>query len=140
MKKYFFIIIVVLVLSCDDSKPVNNNPFIVDYSFSTNLNLNLPTYNVLKFISNPVLIDIPGVGLKGVIVMKAGDNDYRAFEASCPNQATSDCTKLSINGINAKCACKNEEYNIYTGLANGVQYPLKAYRTELNGDNLRVYN
>jgi nitrite reductase/ring-hydroxylating ferredoxin subunit len=140
MKRYFFIIITILTLSCDDDKPVNNNPFIRDYSFSTSLNLNLPTYNVLKFISNPILIDIPGVGIKGVIVMKAGENDYRAFEASCPNQTPSDCTKLTINGINAKCPCDSKEYSIYTGLATGVQYPLKAYRTELNGDNLRVYN
>jgi nitrite reductase/ring-hydroxylating ferredoxin subunit len=143
MKKYLSFILLFLVLSCDKNNPVNNNANLPDYSFAFNINTSLPSYNKLLFISSPVLIDSEGVGINGVIVMKTGDNSYIAFEASCPNQALTACSKLSINGINAKCSCDSKEYNLYTGVLTGDssnQYPLKQYRTELNGDIIKVYN
>ena len=139
MKKLFLLLILV-VISCSKDKVINDNPYIQNYSFSTIINTSLPLYSQLEFAGNPVLIDGAGIGLKGIIVMKVGMNDYRSFEASCPNQYPSDCTKLSINGINAKCACDGKEYSLYTGLGVGVQYPLKQYRVEVLGANLRVYN
>jgi len=139
MKSFFYLIVLVSLLSCSKNKVQNENPYIQNYSFSTVINTNLPSYNSLQFPSNPVLITTPGVGIKGIIVMKVGENDYRAYEASCPNQYPSACTQLVINGINAKCPCDNSEYSLYTGLGPG-QYPLKAYSVEVNGANLRVYN
>lgn len=139
MKK-LFLLLILFVISCSKDKVINDNPYIQNYSFSTIINTSLPLYSQLEFAGNPVLIDGAGIGLKGIIVMKVGTNDYRSFEASCPNQYPSDCTKLSINGINAKCACDGKEYSLYTGLGVGVQYPLKQYRVEVLGANLRVYN
>jgi nitrite reductase/ring-hydroxylating ferredoxin subunit len=139
MKSFFYLIVVVSLLSCSKNKVINENPYIQNYSFSTVINTNLPSYNSLQFPSNPILITTSGVGVKGIIVMKVGENDYRAYEASCPNQYPSACTQLIINGINAKCPCDNSEYSLYTGLGSG-QYPLKTYSVEVNGANLRVYN
>ncbi len=139
MKSFFYLIVVVSLFSCSKNKVINENPYIQNYSFSTVINTNLPSYNSLQFPSNPILITTSGVGVKGIIVMKVGENDYRAYEASCPNQYPSACTQLIINGINAKCPCDNSEYSLYTGLGPG-QYPLKAYSVEVNGANLRVYN
>lgn len=141
MKNYFFLVVIFLFFGCnkDDNRIINNNQFIPNVTFSVTINTNLPTYSQLQFVSNPVLITLPNAGFKGIILMKAGQNDYRAFEASCPNQAPSACTQLSINGINAVCPCDGIEYGLYTGLG-AAPFPLKPYRTEVNGTNVRVFN
>jgi nitrite reductase/ring-hydroxylating ferredoxin subunit len=139
MKRYFLIIVSLIALSCHKDNVINENPYLPNYSFSTVINTSLPSYNNLQFPSNPVLVTVAGAGIKGIIIMKVGTNDYRAYEASCPNQYPSDCTQLTINGINAKCPCDNVEYSLYTGVGSG-QYPLKPYKIEVSGANLRVYN
>ncbi len=126
-------------MSCQKDKVVSDNPYLPNYSFSVIINTSLPSYSNLNFPSNPVLITNAGAGIKGIIMMKVGTDDYRAFEASCPNQYPSDCTQLTINGINGKCPCDNVEYSLYTGVGSG-QYPLKPYKIEISGANLRVYN
>jgi len=67
---------------------------------------------------------------------------YKAFEASCPNQALSSCSVLQIDGILVKCPCDNVEYSLFTGDATTkVEYPLKQYRVEvLSATMIRVYN
>lgn len=139
MKKYVILLLFAFLFSCNKDRPVNTNQFIPEFSFTTTINTNLPLYNSLQFPSNPILITDPGVGIKGIIVMKVGTGDYRAYEASCPNQAPSNCTLLTINGINAKCPCDNVEYSLFTGIGAG-QFPLKAYKVEVLGANIRVYN
>lgn len=141
MKKALFLILSIFAISCkkDDNRTTNNNQFIPNVSFSININTSLPSYSQLQFVSNPVLITLPNAGFKGIIIMKAGENDYRAFEASCPNVIPSACSMLTINGINAVCPCDAIEYGLYTGLGAGP-FPLKMYRTEVNGVNVRVYN
>jgi nitrite reductase/ring-hydroxylating ferredoxin subunit len=140
MKQFFYFIFILSLFSCEKNNVVNNNQYIQNVSFSINIDTNLPTYNSLQFPSNPILITIPGAGVKGIIVMKAGVSDYKAYEASCPNQYPSACSQLVISGINAKCDCDAKEYNLYTGVANNAQYPLKAYAVEILGTTLRVYN
>ncbi|ENA1795360.1 hypothetical protein ABF176_002201 [Flavobacterium psychrophilum] len=139
MNKYSLLLIAILTLSCHKDSVVNDNTYLPNYSFSVVINTSLPSYNNLNFPSNPVLITNAGAGIKGIVVMKVGNDDYRAYEASCPNQYPSDCSLMSLNGINAKCPCDGKEYSLYTGVGSG-QYPLKAYRVEVNGSNLRVYN
>ncbi|EKT3966907.1 hypothetical protein SL054_001520 [Flavobacterium psychrophilum] len=139
MNKYSLLLIAILTLSCHKDSVVNDNTYLPNYSFSVVINTSLPSYNNLNFPSNPVLITNAGAGIKGIVVMKVGNDDYRAYEASCPNQYPSDCSLMTLNGINAKCPCDGKEYSLYTGVGSG-QYPLKAYRVEVNGSNLRVYN
>ncbi len=139
MKNFFLIIISLFILSCDKDKDSSGNPYLQNVSFTKEINTSLPSYNGLQFPSNPVLITDAGVGIRGIIVMKVGTNDYRAYEASCPNHYPNDCSLMSLNGINAKCSCENYEYSLYTG-EGGQKYPLKAYRVEANGSVIRVYN
>ncbi|CAM3969259.1 MULTISPECIES: hypothetical protein [Flavobacterium] len=137
MKKYsFFFLIFPLLFSCSDSGFKNTNPYLPNYSVLIDLNLNLPEYSNLKFISNAVLIT--GKGVRGVIVFNTGSG-YNAFDAACPNQTLASCSTMTIKGINAVCACDSEEYSLFTGQGK-LQYPLKQYRVEVNGTVLRVYN
>ena len=137
MKKYsFFFLLLVILNSCSEQAVRNNNTYLPNYTVLIDINLNLPEYSNLKFVSNAVLI--PAKGVRGVVVFNTGSG-YNAFDAACPNQALSSCSTMTIKGINLLCACDNEEYSLFTGQGK-LQYPLKQYRVEVNGDVLRVFN
>lgn len=138
MKKIWLLIVLLCVLSaCSENERSNNNPYIPNYSVNVSLDTNLPLYNNLRFVSNPVFV--PNYGAKGLIVMKTGEGTYNAFDAACPNQELNSCTAMTINGINAVCSCDKTEYNLYTGLG-GKKYPLKQYKVEGVGTIIHVYN
>jgi nitrite reductase/ring-hydroxylating ferredoxin subunit len=139
MKKYFLLLIAFpMLFGCSANSPNNNNPYLPNYSVNLNINLNLPEYSNLKFVSNAVYIY--GQGVRGIIVFNNSGKDYSAFDAACPNQALSSCSTMTIKGINAICACDNAEYSLFSGQSAGKQYPLKQYRVEVNGNMLHVYN
>ncbi|TDE05175.1 Rieske (2Fe-2S) protein [Flavobacterium sandaracinum] len=137
MKKNLLLSFLILFFfSCSDSGVNNNNPFIPNYTFTMDLNMNLPTYSSLKFVSNAVYV--PNIGAQGVIVFNTGSG-YNAFDAACPNQTINACSTMTINGINAVCGCDNVTYSLFTGQSS-LQYPMKQYRVQVNGDVLRVFN
>ena len=137
MKKYALLFLIIpFFLSCSDSGINNSNPFVPNYTFTIDVNLNLPAYSNLKFVSNAVYIS--GIGARGVIIFNTGSG-YNAFDAACPNQTISACSTMTINGINAVCGCDNSEYSMFTGQGQ-LQYPMKQYRVQVNGNVLRVYN
>lgn len=125
-----------LFFSCSDSGFDNTNPFVPNYAFTVDINMNLPVYSNLKYVSNAIYY--PGLGARGIIVFNTGSG-YNAFDAACPNQVLSSCSTMTINGIKAVCGCDNEEYNLFTGQGS-LQYPMKQYRVQVNGTALRVYN
>ncbi|MEW5674764.1 hypothetical protein ABGT15_00435 [Flavobacterium enshiense] len=142
MKKIFFLIAAVLLLSCDkDNDNNNNNPYLPNYPVNVQLNKSLPEYDNLNYVANPVYVNIAGVGIRGLIVMKTGEGSYAAFDRACPNQNLSSCSTMTINGINAKCPCDDKEYSLFTGLpTTQAQYPMKQYRAQLNGNYVIVTN
>ena len=137
MKKILLLFVVIpLFFSCSDSGFYNTNPFVPNYTFTVDINMNLPSYSNLKYVSNAVYY--PGAGARGIIIFNTGSG-YNAFDAACPNQALSSCSTMTINGINALCGCDNSEYSLFTGQGQ-LQYPMKQYRVQVNGNVLRVYN
>lgn len=137
MKKICLLILFVSALfSCSENEPRNNNPYIPNYSVNFTIDMNLPAYSNLKFVSNGVIIS--AYGAKGVIIFNAG-NTYNAFDAACPNQEISSCNAMTISGINAVCSCDEAQYSLFTGLGE-KKYPLKQYRVEVSGTIIRVYN
>ena len=149
MKKYFFLLIAFPILfGCDSNSPINNNPYLPNYNVNVSINLSLPEYSNLKFVSNAVYI--PNQGVRGIFVFNTGSG-YVAFDAACPNQALSSCSTmnfkkldpvdpLKIDKTTVVCSCDGAEYSLFPGQSKGKQYPLKQYRVEVNGDVLRVYN
>ncbi len=139
MKKILLLFLLSAFLTaCDDNGTNNDNPYIPNYRFTIDINTNLPLYNALTYASNGVYI--PDGGALGIIVFNTGSG-YTAFDAACPNHAISSCSLLQINGLMAVCDCEHgAEYNLFTGLANGQPYPLKPYRVQLSGSNIRVSN
>ncbi|MFV8357674.1 hypothetical protein ACNQGB_15990 [Flavobacterium sp. XS1P32] len=137
MKKYLLLCIIApLFFSCSDSSFDNTNPFVPNYTFTVDINMNLPAYSNLQYASNAIYY--PGVGARGIIVFNTGSG-YNAFDAACPNQVISSCSTMTIKGINALCDCDTEEYSLFSGQGK-LQYPMKQYRVQVNGTTLRVYN
>jgi hypothetical protein len=127
MKRFFCLLVLFLAsLSCEkDNNSNNNNPYLPNYSFDVTLNMSFPQYSSLAFPSNAVYVNSAGAGIRGLIVF----------------QALADCSTMTINGINAECACDNAEYSLFTGLAAGKQYAMKAYRVQvIDETTIKVYN
>jgi len=138
MKKYFLLLIAFpIFLGCSTNSINNNNPYLPNYTVNIDINMSLPQYSNLKFVSNAVYIS--GQGVRGILIFNSGSG-YNAFDAACPNQALSSCSTMTIKGINAVCGCDNAEYSLFSGQSAGKQYPLKQYRVEVNGNILHVYN
>lgn len=137
MKKHILLFLIMpFFFSCSDNGFDNKNPYLPNYSFTIDINMNLPAYSNLQYPSNAIYYS--GQGAKGIFVFNTGSG-YNAFDAACPNQALSSCSTMTINGIKVICPCDNAEYSLFTG-QGGLQYPLKQYRVEVNGNVLRVYN
>lgn len=140
MRKLILLLNLLLVFpSCDENTINNNNPFIPNYSFTINIDTNLPTYNPLSFAGNGIKIAQSGIGVRGIFVFNTGSS-YVAWDVACPNQALGNCSNMTLNGTNAECPCDNKLYSLYTGQSAGMQYPLKQYQTEVTGTIIRVFN
>lgn len=146
-KSSFFILLIFssLISSCTKST-LQRNPYLQEIRFSIDLNISLPSYSPLKSIGNPVFVNVSGAGTKGIILMNTGFDQYRAFEASCPNHVPSSCSTLSIKGQNGNCGCEEYQYSLFTGQllnrpSDGSRYyDLLEYGVQANGDVLRIYN
>ncbi len=141
MKRIFSIIIVLLlVLSCSKDSPRNNNPYLPTYRFTSSV-INLTFYPQLKISGNAIEYYEIGVGvLDKVIIINTGFG-FSAFDAACPNQSLSSCSTMYLDGITAICPCDEVQYSLYSGQAEGVEYPMLQYRVEvINENSIRVYN
>lgn len=142
MKKCFAVIALAALVFFGCSKDDDNrniNPYLPNYNFSMDINMQLPLYAPLQFTGNAVFANQAGP-INDVIIMNTGSG-FTAFEATCPNQPITQCSFMDIQGINAICPCDNAEYNLFTGLAVGQQYPLKAYRvTVVSPTFIRISN
>ena len=104
MKKLLLFLIFPLFFSCEKENFNNNNPYLPNYSFNVNINMNLPQFSNLQFPSNAVYINNGSAGVRGIIVFNTGGS-YVAFDAACPNQPLSSCSTMTLSGINAICEC-----------------------------------
>lgn len=114
MTRYLSILILLIITACSNDG-TNRNPYLQEISFRFEANLNLPTYSPLTNTGSAVLIQSATAGTKGVFVINAGFDQFRAFEASCPNHAPSDCSTMTLNGQVATCSCEDYEYSLFTG-------------------------
>ena len=137
MKKYLLLLLLAFLSSCNSDNFNNKNPYIPNYSFSVNINTDLPTYNNLKFASNGMYISEGGA--RGLVVFNTGSG-YVAYDAACPNQQITSCSTMSVSGINAVCSCDSASYSLFTGQSAGKQYPMKPYHVELSGTVIHIYN
>ena len=139
MKQLLFLCIIICTfLTCSDSDSDPNCNFLFDTKVAHELNMNLPQYNDLNFISNSVYV--PNIGNGGVIVTNSGTG-FLAWDAADPNHTFSQCSILSIEGLEASCNCPDaNKYSLITGqsLETQLTCTLKTYRVEQSGSSLLI--
>lgn len=134
--KFYFIIILILLNSCTKNINDSNCNNLLNLDVFYEVNLNLPQYSQLNFISNSVYI--PNVGNGGIIVTNSGSG-FLAWDAADPNHVNVPCAVLSISGLEATSSCAQQNtYSLITGQSLGVALPctLKPYRVEQSGNIL----
>ena len=145
MKYFWGCVLFVLLISCE-SDPTNRNPYLQEVSFRFDLNLNLPLYNALNTIGNPVYVPNNGVGTRGAFVIRSGLDTYFAFEASCPNHAPNNCSTMDLDGQNVVCSCEDFTYSLFTGQQlnrpddGNRYYDLLFYRATRSGNVVTISN
>ena len=136
--KFYFIIILILIYSCAKNINDSNCNNLLNLDVFYEVNLNLPQYSQLNFISNSVYI--PNVGNGGIIVTNSGSG-FLAWDAADPNHVNVPCAVLSISGLEATSSCAQQNtYSLITGQSLGVALPctLKPYRIEESGNILLI--
>ena len=142
MKKISIILafVVFTIFTCKKDEISSNCRYLANIEVNYEINLNLPQYNQLNFISNSVYI--PNIGNGGVIVTNSGTG-FLAWDASDPNRIPTSCSTMTINGLECISNCPDENsYSLITGQSLTVilECGLKAYRVEINGSNLFISN
>ena len=142
MKRYLFLLLMTAFFgACDKDDFNNKNPFIPNYGFSKTFDTNLPGYSPLLYAGNSIYYGGSDAGARGLIIFNAGgENNYVAYDAACPNQEIADCSTMLASGSIAVCPCDQAEYNLFTGQAPGLEYPMKQYRVQVSGSVITVYN
>jgi len=141
MKKLIiFSFLSAVMFGCSKSDDNNDNcNFLLNIGVNTSLNLNLPQYNDLNFISNPIYVQ--GFGNGGLIVTNTGTG-FVAYDAADPNHIPNSCSIITINGLEGICGCDDaNKYSLFTGqpLENpSLRCGLKSYRATISGNNLII--
>lgn len=136
MKKFILLFSSIVLLGCSGDDNPNNCNFLINVNVNTSINLNLPQFSQLNFVSNSVRIE--GQGNNGIIITRVTTDALRAWDGADPNHAPSSCSRLDIDGANAVCGCEDANtYSLFTGQALNEPQPcgLKEYRVTPAGNN-----
>jgi len=145
MTRILRILLFVFLVSCSNDQ-TNRNPFLQEIGFRFDANLNLPLYSPLTNTGSAVLVQSGGIGTRGVFNINTGFNQFRAFEASCPNHAPNTCSTMTLDGQVATCACEDYEYSLFTGQQlnrpddGNRYYDMLEYRATFNGNIVSISN
>ena len=114
--------IIPLTFSCEKDEVSSQCRYLANIGVNYEVNLNLPQYNQLNFISNSVYI--PNIGNGGIIVTNSGTG-YLAWDASDPNRIPTSCSTMTINGLECVSNCPDENsYSLITGQSLGIALEL----------------
>ena len=118
MKYTFLLVCLLLLTSCSKKESNDNCNFLFNAAVNVDVDLNLPYYSELQFVS--ISRYIPNQGNAGIIVTNTGNGVLRAWDASDPNHTPSTCSTLDIVGAEAVCGCADENtYSLFTGQSLG---------------------
>lgn len=142
MRLFLITLLFAILTACSGDSVTNENcKFLLNVGVNVTLNLSLPQYSQLQFVSNSAYIANAGNG--GIIVTNAGTG-YFAWDAADPNHNLSSCSVLQISGLEATCQCADHNtYSLVNGQPLGnssLQCGLKNYRVEQNGNTLLISN
>ena len=147
---FILMILPVLVPSSCKTKENERIPYVfVDFT----INLSDPMFNDLTVAGNAVVITSSyagsasaGYGGHGIIVYRASESEFFAFDRTCPfEEALDQAVVLKNTGdITPECPECHSKYVLpnygYPTSDSPSRYPLKLYRTSFDGQMVHVYN
>ena len=145
MKRIFLLVLLSISIACSDDR-TNRNPYLQEVGFRFDVNLRLPLYSPLTNTGSAILVKSDGVGTRGVFVINTGFNQFRAFEASCPNHVPNNCSTMDFTGQVATCSCEEYEYSLFTGQQlnrpndGNRYYDMLEYRANFSGNSVIISN
>ena len=138
LRNFRYLLLIIFIFNCSSNINDSRCNFLLNLDIYYEVNLNLPQYSDLNFVSNSVYI--PDVGNGGIIIVNAGTG-FLAWDASDPNHEILPCSILNINGLEAISSCAQQNsYSLITGQSVGtvLNCTLKAYRVESVGNVLII--
>jgi nitrite reductase/ring-hydroxylating ferredoxin subunit len=144
------ILTVVLLISCKKNK----NDVLPDVFVDFTINLSDPEFFALNAITNSKIItsatnnwgiSAAGYDGNGIIVYKATDSEFYAYDCTCPHDYAVNglSIKIYIDFISAICPRCSTTYALSAGgiaISGPGKYPLKNYKTNYSGQFVRVWN
>jgi nitrite reductase/ring-hydroxylating ferredoxin subunit len=135
LKKILALIVFFSIVSCrkDNQKP--EIPYVV---------VNIQLYpNSLDYIPVSGWVYVSG-GYRGLIVYRMTDNEFMAYERTCPYDPDKDCARVEVESsdITAVDSCCGSQYILTDGspIRGPSGYSLQQYRTSYDGNQLRIFN
>ena len=103
------------------------------------INLNDTEFNDLRIDGGYVYIL---GGVRGIIIYRASEDDYRAFERNSPVNATSACSVIDVDvsGLFMIDPCHNVLFNFNGQPISGNSFPMLQYGTILDNNWLYIRN
>lgn len=119
-------------VSCFPSNPIN-----------VTLNLNLPAYYALNQVGGWVYINEQQSGTRGLIVVRASDTTFKAYDRNAPHICPDNNTTLEVkDNIRVVCPKDNAQWILLTGQPTSVaNVPPKTYLNNYDpaGKILNIY-
>lgn len=148
----FFLTLILLAFinsNCNDNTNQDGDCFIPPAAVNLVINTDLPSYFHLKNLGSYEYFE---AGNKGVVVIHDFDDNFYAFERTCPYESFRDCAKVEIYEETARLRCGTMQDTgfqvcctsefMYSGLL--LQGPsrcnLRPYRVRIQGATLLVNN
>lgn len=142
MKLFFAISFILMsMLSCNNTPHNPNVPNVyIDFSIDPNSLLNYE----LNTVSGYMEVSAPWPS-RGIIIYRYSMDEFKAYERQSPNEPNhcGENSRLIVESPFVIDTCLNVKYSILDGsiFTQGYQgYPLIEYRTQYDGQTLRVYN
>ena len=141
LNKVFFIFILLSIYNCQSDDGAINCVPIQNINYS--INLNLPQYYKLNNAGGWMYVDAAyGTGNRGLIIVKIGENMYKAYDRNAPHICpTSNSQLMVIDDIKIVCPEDGAEWILTSGqptkIANRAP---RTYQISRNGNTLLITN
>ena len=120
----------------------NQNDYIPEVQVNFIIDLYLPTYNDLNFVTGSYTDSTRG--FKGIIIYRATESDFYAYDQACPYDPFEEKALVEVMPWESIAEDKycGSKFLLLDGypIEGPAELPLKAYNTHFDGRYLRIYN
>ena len=140
IRKYLFVLIplcIFLFSKCSKNDSNSNVPFA---TVDLTLNINNPSNFGIQIVGGYVYLN---GGSLGIVVYRQSDTEFRAYDRHSPYEPDNNCViEVETSGVYAEDPCSDSRFLLADGsvIKGPATRPLKQYRTEYDGEFLRIFN